>query len=248
MTAVTNIARERLVARLLSCAAPMMLCVAVAVPAASAQISVFDPTNYSQNILTAARTLQQINNQIRSLQNEATMLQGMTKNLERIDFPQLEALKQKLQQVEQLMIRAGSVDFRVDQLDAQLRTLFPDFDAKVGADARASAARARLDATMAEFRRTMQVQAQVVENVQGDAGTLAELAAASQGATGALQAQQATNQLLALTAKQQFQIQNLLAAQFRVEALEAARRAQAEAEARIAMRKFLGNGKAWTPR
>lgn len=215
---------------------------------AAAQLSVFDPTNYSQNLLSAARALQQINNQIQSLQNEATMLQNMQRNLERLDFPQLDALRSKLQQVDQLMARAGDVDFRVDQLDAQLRKLFPDFDAKASADARAVAARSRLDAAMAEYRRTMQVQAQVVENVREDALTLAELSAASQGSQGALQAQQSTNQLLALTAKQQFQIQSLLAAQFRVQALEAARRAQAEAEARAATRKFLGSGKAWTPR
>jgi P-type conjugative transfer protein TrbJ len=38
---------------------------------ASAQMTVFDPSNYSQNLLTAARTLEQVNNQIQSLQNEA---------------------------------------------------------------------------------------------------------------------------------------------------------------------------------
>ena len=32
---------------------------------------VYDPSNYAQNVLTAARTLEQINNQITSLQNEA---------------------------------------------------------------------------------------------------------------------------------------------------------------------------------
>jgi hypothetical protein len=36
---------------------------------ASAQLVVFDPNNYAQNVLTAARALQQINNQIVSLQN-----------------------------------------------------------------------------------------------------------------------------------------------------------------------------------
>ncbi|PTX38404.1 P-type conjugative transfer protein TrbJ [Gemmobacter caeni] len=35
---------------------------------------VYDPTNYAQNLLTAARTLEQINHQITSLQNEAQML------------------------------------------------------------------------------------------------------------------------------------------------------------------------------
>jgi P-type conjugative transfer protein TrbJ len=41
---------------------------------AHAQWTVFDPSNFSQNILTAARSLQQINNQITSLQNQAQML------------------------------------------------------------------------------------------------------------------------------------------------------------------------------
>jgi len=61
---------------------------------ASAQMSVFDTSNYTQNLLTAARTLQQINNQIQSLQNEAQMLAGQAKNLSRIDFPQLDQLRQ----------------------------------------------------------------------------------------------------------------------------------------------------------
>ncbi len=37
---------------------------------------VFDATNFAQNILQASRALEQINNQIRSLQNQATMLQN----------------------------------------------------------------------------------------------------------------------------------------------------------------------------
>ena len=37
-------------------------------------ITVFDPANYSQNLLTAVRSLQQISNQIQQLANEAQML------------------------------------------------------------------------------------------------------------------------------------------------------------------------------
>ena len=70
--------------------------------------------------------------------------------------------------------------------------------------------------------------------------------ARSQGAEGSLQAQQATNQLLALTAKQQFQLQQMMAAQFRSEAIEQARRATQAQEARAATRKFLGSGSAYT--
>src|SRR3546814_7738308 len=54
-----------------------------------AQWTVFDPSNYSQNILTAARTLQQVNNQIRMLQNQAQNLTNQARNLATINFPEL---------------------------------------------------------------------------------------------------------------------------------------------------------------
>jgi P-type conjugative transfer protein TrbJ len=42
---------------------------------------VFDPSNYAENIVQAARALEQINNQIASLQNEAQMLINQARNL-----------------------------------------------------------------------------------------------------------------------------------------------------------------------
>ena len=210
---------------------------------------VFDPRNYAQNILTAARTLQTVNQQIQQLQNEAQMLVSMGKNLTRIDFPQLDALKQKLAEIDRLMGRAQAIDFRVDELDDKFQSLYrQDFSSALRTDARVRDARSRLDASMGAFRQTMTVQAQVVENIQADTETLADIVARSQGAEGSLQAQQATNQLLALTAKQQFQLQHMMAAQFRSEAVEQARRATQAAEARAATKKFLGSGSAYTPR
>ncbi len=51
---------------------------------ACAQMLVFDPSNYSQNLLTAARSLQQIENQMKSLQNQAQMLINQAKHLEQL--------------------------------------------------------------------------------------------------------------------------------------------------------------------
>ncbi len=211
-------------------------------------IPVFDSSNYAQNVLTAARTLQQINQQVQSLQNEARMLLNMERNLSRIDFPQLGQLQQRLQEIDRLMGQAQGVDFRIDQLDQRFRQLFPDsFDELLGRDQRVARARAQLDSAMSAFRQTMGVQNQIVSNVRTDTQALAEIVSRSQGAEGSLQAQQATNQLLALTAKQQLQIQNLMASQFRAESVEAARRGQIEREARAATRRFLGDGRAYTP-
>ncbi len=209
---------------------------------------VFDSANYSQNLLTAARTLQQINQQIQSLQNEAQMLANQGKQLKTIDFGEMSALQKRLQDIDRLMGQAQGIDFRVDRLDDQFRAAFPtSFEHLARRDGRIAAAKERLESEMAAFRQAMRVQSGIVENVRDDAQALSAIVEKSQGAEGGLQAAQATNQLLALTAKQQFQIQQLLAAQFREQTLERAARAQSEREARERTSRFLGDGKAWTP-
>ncbi|WP_255325707.1 P-type conjugative transfer protein TrbJ [Sphingobium sp. 15-1] len=182
---------------------------------ARAQLTVFDPSNYSQNILTAARTLQQINNQIQMLQNQAQSLINQARNLSTITFPELQAITQTIQQIDQLMGQAQAIRFRVAGLDQQFQSMFPtSFNQALTSNQHVIDARARLDASMDAYKHTMTVQAQVVENVAADASTLNGIVQRSQGAQGALQAQQATNQLLALVAKQQFQLQTLMAAQW----------------------------------
>ena len=42
---------------------------------------VYHPSNYAQNVLTAARSLQQINNQITQIQNQAQSLINQARNL-----------------------------------------------------------------------------------------------------------------------------------------------------------------------
>ncbi len=218
----------------------------VAMPASA--IPVFDSANYSQNLLIAARTLQQINQQIRSLQNEAQVLANQQKHLSKIDFPQISELQQRLQRIDRLMEQAQGIDFRVDRLDEQFRQAFPtSFEHLTRRDGRVAAAKVRLESEMAAFRQAMGVQSGIVENVRDDAEALKAIVDRSQGAEGGLQATQATNQLLALAAKQQFQIQQLMATQFREQTLERAKRAQIEREARESTRRFLGDGKAWTP-
>lgn len=215
---------------------------------AHAQITVFDPSNYGQNILTAARTLQQVNNQIQSLQNEAQMLLRLDKNLKGTTFPQLQALLEKLDGIDRLMKQAQSVDFEVDKLDARLRALYPRaFDPGSTRDQRLQAARARYDASTDAFHRAMAVQSQIVQEARDDAQALAAAVARSQGAEGALAAQQGTNQLLALTAKQQLALQQMMAAQFRADALEKQRQLTEAEASRAATRKFLGTGTAYTP-
>jgi len=220
--------------------AALALLAAAAAPASAAGLPVFDPANYAQNLLQAARALEQINNQVKSLQNQATMVDAMTRNLRTIDFPQLQQMTSAMQRIDRLMGKAQSIDFKVDGLDQRIERLFPGaVQHALTGDQQLADARSRLDAARESYRQAMGVQAQVAENVREDAGLLNQLAASSQGAAGALEVGQAANQLLALSVKQQLQLQTLVASEFRGTAIERARRSQAEEDGRAGTRRFL---------
>lgn len=210
-------------------------------------IVVFDPSNYAQNVLTAARTLQQINNQIQALQNQASMLTNMAKHLQRLDFSSLTQITRSMQRIGTLMNQADGIAFDLASTDEALRQQFPAvFDTALSTNEIVTQARARFQASMQGYRQTMRVQAQVVENIGADAELLGELVTQSQSATGSLQAAQATNQLIALSTKQQFQIQQMMAAQYRADALEHARQQQAMEAARERTKRFIGSARIYT--
>jgi P-type conjugative transfer protein TrbJ len=223
--------------------------IAVSIPAPPAHaLVVFDPSNYAQNLLTATRALNQINNQISSLQNEARMLTNMAKNLSQVSFPELTALVTTLREIDALMGKAKGIEFKLSSLDAQFEALFPEtFNMAQTNDLHVIDATKRLETAMAGFKQSMAVQSRIVEAIEADRSALSGLVDRSQNAEGGLQVAQTTNQLLALSAKQQFQLQQLMAAQYRAEAIEAARRTQAESDARAATKKFLGSGVAYAP-
>ncbi|WP_260855122.1 P-type conjugative transfer protein TrbJ [Mesorhizobium amorphae] len=137
---------------------------------------VFDPSNYAENVLTAARSLEQINNQIQSLQNQATMLQNMARNLQRLDFSSLSQLTGSLQRIDGLMEQAGGLSFDLGKLQDQWRSQYPEsYDASIKVSDTANAARGRWQNAMQAFRQTMGIQSQIVENVRGDRDLLSDL-------------------------------------------------------------------------
>ena len=85
----------------------------------------------------------------------------------------------------------------------------------------------------------------MVGQVRTDTFTLDRLIAESQGAVGNLQAAQAGNQLTALAAKQSMQLQSLLAASARADALESARAIAAHEQARARFARFMGDGSSY---
>ena len=219
-----------------------------AMPDAQAQWVVFDPSNYSQNILTAARTLEQINNQIRQLQNEAQMLMNLSRNLTGLDFSALAELRSSLSATNQLIQQAQGMAFNVSQTEAEFTRSYPNaYSASTSGSQMALDARQRWRNSLEALRTATKVQTQAVQNFRSDEKTLTDLVNRSQSAVGALQATQATNQLLALQARQAIQAQQLQITQDRATSLEQARQVAVQERAREVRRRFQGEGTPYTP-
>ncbi|WP_294138499.1 P-type conjugative transfer protein TrbJ [Sphingomonas sp.] len=234
----TDILRRAILAGVLATSG--MIGITATTPA-HAQLIVKDPTNYAQNVLQAARALQQVNNQITQIQNQATSLVNEARNLASLPFSSLQQLQQQVEQTRQLLNQAQRIAYDVQQVEQAFTGRYKGA-ALTGTDAQMVAnANARWEDSVGAFEDALRVQAGVVGNIDGARSAINSLVSASQSATGALQASQAGNQLLALQSQQLADLTALVAAQGRAQALESARSAAIEAEGRERFRRFRGN-------
>jgi len=226
-------------------AAPLALSPMVATSAHA--IIVFDPSNYAQNVLTAARTLEQITNQITSLQNEAQMLINQAKNLASLPFSALQTLQQNVQRTQQLLQQAQGIAFNVQQIDQMFAQKYGNVSMSTSDKQMVADARSRWQNTVGGLQDAMRVQAGVVSNIDSNRTQMSALVSQSQGATGALQATQAGNQLLALQSQQLSDLVALLASNGRANALTEAERTAAAEQGREQRRRFLTPGSGYQP-
>lgn len=233
--------------RRLAAASATALLVGFATPPALAQVIVFDPNNYAQNVLRAARALQQINNQITSLQNQAQMLINQAKNLANLPYSSLQQLQSSIQRTQQLLNQAQRIAYDVQQIDHAFTTTYAPVASGASGQTLISNAQARWQTSVAALQDALRVQAGVVGNLDTNRIQTSALVTSSQSATGALQATQAGNQLAALQAQQLADLTATVAAQGRAQSLEAAQRASAQDQSREQLRRFLTQGSGYQP-
>ncbi len=214
---------------------------------ASAQFVVFDPTNYAQNVLTAANTLQQINNQITSLQNEAQMLINQGRNLANLPYSSLQTIQQSISQTQQLLREAQRIAYDVQQIDQAFSTQYGAINASASSASLVDGAKQRWQNSLSALQDAMRIQAGIVQSIDTARSEAGALISSSQSALGALQASQAGNQLLALQSKQLADVTALLTSQGRAQSLELARNAEAQEQAREQMRRFVAPGQSYQP-
>ncbi len=201
---------------------------------AAAQMVVYDPTNFSQNVLTAARELQQVENQVTALTNQATMLANQAKNLERLPTSTQTQVQSQVQSgaqnTQSLLSSVQMLAFDVARIEAIFSGTYGAVPLGATNTTLSANAQTRWQTSIAAFQDSLKIGAGVVGNLPGTNTSRTMLLSSSQSASGSLQATQAGNQLLALQSQQLGDLVAVLAAKSRADALEQARSATAEAQ------------------
>ena len=208
------------------------------VVSAHAQWAVYDGANHVQNVLIAARTLQQIDNQITSLANQAQMLVNQGRNLASLPLSTLSTLQSTISQTTALLAQAQNIAYSVQSVEQQYQQAYTSVSSGMSDGALFSQAQTCWQNSVGGFEDALKLQARVVGNIPSDSSAMTQLVSASQTSTGALQAAQAGNQLMALQSRQLFDIQAELAANGRAADLERARQAANEAGAEAQYQHF----------
>ena len=197
---------------------------------ARAQMTVIDPTNLAQNLLQATRALQQINNQIRQIEQATQMLRQNPLQLS----PEL---TQSISEARELFNTAQGIAFEVNQVGENLRTLYPetweDFDL---AGVLQQSERWEQE-SRASLQRAMEAEARAARSIEGSRNRIDRALQSSSSAEGQTGAIQASNQLLGVTASQLAEIHALLIAQGRALETERMERLAREERAREIQRR-----------
>lgn len=186
---------------------------------------VFDPSNYAENVLTAARALEQINNQIRQIEQQARMLAQNALQLS----PELAA---SIAEARALFERAEGLAFDVRQIGADLAALYPETWEAYDLAAVLRQSDRWMQESRASLATAMEAEARAADSIARSRGQIDAALGSSAAAEGQTAAVQAGNQLLGVQAAQLTEIHALLVAQGRALQTERMERLAREERAR----------------
>ena len=218
---------KRLLACVTLCALPISAMIA---PPASAQLAVYDPANHVQNVYQAVRALQQVDQQVQQLTHEIAMLENMARDLENLPDSIASDILSRMQRIDDLMRDAEGIGYRVEEIERAYEEAYPEDygDTPPENAVLVEEAHARWKQSRTAWRESL-------------ASSLDRLIGDSQSSVGNLQVLQSGNQIAALQTGQLMQMESMMAAHYRAEALERSRNLAEATRGRARTKSFLEN-------
>ena len=90
---------------------------------------VYDPSNFSQNVLTAARALQSNLNEVQQIANQLRQIEMEVKNLASFPAGVWGEIQSDLDQLKQLAQSSGDIGYTLQNLDVQFKQMYPGYQA-----------------------------------------------------------------------------------------------------------------------
>jgi type IV secretion system protein TrbJ len=197
---------------------------------ASALDVVYDPTNHVENVLQAARALEQINHQLTSLANEARMLS-------QLDLQLAPELTQSIGAARQLLEQARGIRQNLDTISHDMAALYPEDMAHLDLDGLLRQSDQWVEQSRASVETLMQASAASTGALGSTQSTMDRALSASAGAQGQTSAIQAQTQALGVLSAQLAELQQLQAAEARALASERLEQIAREERAREVRRR-----------
>jgi len=195
---------------------------------------VFDPSVFIQTVLgyvqqyaSAVNTATQIENQVKSLYNEAQNLANMDQGAA---MQTISGIRQSLTQLFQMQSRIRGMTMDYASVESAWDNLYKNFGAYNGMSGKDYAAQAQKILAQTDNATYDAMRAQgLVSQLGNDERNLESLLNASNSAAGALAAAQAGNQIAAVNTQQLMRLQQIVAASYRAESSYYAQQTQREA-------------------
>lgn len=229
----------------------LVLCLVLLVPLASprparAQISVQDYINWIENALQVIQQAYEIYQKYQQLANDYKRYETMVKNLEQFDELSFRNLVGLTVAVNDLIQEGESIGHTLDNVDEVFVDTFPGYQGILGEDWRETYQR-RATRALDTMRYAMQALHRVSWSSVPSQDQLNDLAIDVRLADGALEAQQAGNELLHHQSVEIAKLNQQISVQTNVETIYWAYRINKDAEELATSRDWIANGVAPVP-
>lgn len=206
-------------------------------------LTVYDPTNHSENLATKLQMIEQVKNSAQQLQNDI-------KNLQKLDPSELQLslnyIRETIQDLNRLREQTDAIGTEYDSLMAEWDEANPDYEEWNGIDGSRYAEQA--DKLRDKWSKAL-LQALTAQSIASPSEQLKtddameRLLNASQNADGAMGALQAANQLTALMITEQQKMQTIMADSMRSQNMYYEQMIDAQNRARQQNERFAGEAR-----
>lgn len=203
-------------------------------------LTVYDPTNHTENLATKLQMIEQVKNSAQQLQNDI-------KNLQKLDPSELQLslnyIQETIQDLNRLREQTDAIGTEYDSLMAEWDEANPDYEEWNGIDGSRYAEQA--DKLRDKWSKAL-LQALTAQSIASPSEQLKtddameRLLNASQNADGAMGALQAANQLTALMITEQQKMQTIMADSMRSQSMYYEQMIDAQNRARQQNERFAG--------